>query len=96
MKKAVKYGKQIHPQYAEEFDNGISVGWHRVPWTQGCYGLWTEEKRAEHYENLCQVDGRLVLAGEHASNLPAWQEGAISSAHDAIKRLHQKALSTMA
>lgn len=95
VKKAVEYGKQIHPQYAEEFDNGISVGWHRVPWTQGCYGLWTEEKRAEHYENLCQVDGRLVLAGEHASNLPAWQEGAISSAHDAIKRLHQKALSTV-
>ena len=96
VKKAVQYGKQIHPQYEQEFDNGIAVGWHRVPWTQGCYGVWTEEKREEHYENLCQVDGRLVLAGEHASNLPAWQEGAIASARDAIERLHAKALTTAA
>ncbi|WP_211481011.1 flavin monoamine oxidase family protein [Alteromonas confluentis] len=96
VKKAVEYGKQIHPQYTEEFNNGIAVGWHRVPWTQGCFGAWTEEKREQHYDNLCQVDGRLVLAGEHASHLPAWQEGAISSAHDAIKRLHKKAVATAA
>ncbi|MCW8278450.1 flavin monoamine oxidase family protein [Pseudomonas sp. PCH199] len=88
IKKAVEYGSQIHPQYPVEFDNGIAVGWHRVPWTNGCYGAWTEASRAAHYNNLCQIDGRLVLAGEHASHLPAWQEGAILSAQDAITRLH--------
>ena len=31
---------------------------------------------------------RIVLAGEHASYIPAWQEGAILSALDAIERLH--------
>jgi monoamine oxidase len=94
IKAAVEYGSQIHSQYKEEFLNGISVGWHRVPWSHGCYGMWTEESRAEHYENLCAIDGRLVLAGEHASHLPAWQEGAITSAHDAITRLHHKVTST--
>ncbi len=54
--------------------------------------LWTEATRAEHYDNLCQLDGRIVLAGEHASYLPAWQEGAVTSALDAIGRLHQRAL----
>ena len=44
----------------------------------------------EHYNNLCQIDGRIVLAGEHASYIPAWQEGAILSALDAIGRLHQR------
>lgn len=39
-------------------------------------------------QNLCQIDGRIVLAGEHASYIPAWMEGAILSSHDAIKRLH--------
>jgi monoamine oxidase len=38
------------------------------------------------------MDGRIVLAGEHASFLPAWQEGAVTSAIDAIGRLHHKAL----
>jgi monoamine oxidase len=92
VKKAVEYGAQIHPQYREEFENGISVAWHRVPSNLGCFGVWTEETRAEHYKNLCAIDGRVLLAGEHASELPAWQEGAILSALDAITRLHQRVL----
>jgi monoamine oxidase len=31
-----------------------------------------------------------VLAGEHASLIPAWQEGAVLSSHDAISRLHAR------
>ena len=81
---------RIHPQYKREFENGIAVAWHRVPFTLGCSGDWSEEARKQHYDNLCQIDGRIVLAGEHASALPAWQEGAILSALDAITRLHQR------
>ncbi len=89
--KAVEYGSQIHPQYAKEFDSGIAVAWHRVPSAMGCFGLWSDDNRAEHYDNLCAFDGRIVLAGEHASYLPAWQEGAVTSALDAIDRLQQRA-----
>jgi len=90
--KAVEYGSQIHPQYRQEFDNGVGVAWHRVPGALGCFALWNDATRAEHYDNLCQLDGRIVLAGEHASYLPAWQEGAVTSALDAIGRLHRRAL----
>jgi monoamine oxidase len=92
--KTVAYGANVHRQYLEEFDTGASVAWHRVPWTLGCAGHWTEELRAQHYDNLCAVDGRIVLAGEHASRLPAWQEGAVLSSLDAIRRLHQRALAS--
>lgn len=88
--RTVEWGSQIHPQYRDEFLNGIAVGWHRVPWTQGCFGSWTEAARAEHYKNLCAIDGRILLAGEHASYIPAWQEGGVTSALDAIGRLHQR------
>ena len=87
---AVEYGAKIHPQYEAEFDNGIAVGWHRVPWTNGCFGNWSDDARRTHYRNLCQIDGRIVLAGEHASLIPAWQEGAVESSHDAIRRLHAR------
>ncbi len=90
--KAVEYGSQIHPQYPAEFDNGMAVAWHRSPFTMGCFGMWTEATRAKHYDNLCRFDGRIVLAGEHASYIPAWQEGAVTSALDAIERLHRRAL----
>jgi len=90
VRRAVEYGAQIHPQYQTEFANGIAVSWHRVPWTLGCLGTWTDERRAQHYENLCQIDGRVLLAGEHASYVPGWQEGAVLSSIDAITRLHKR------
>jgi monoamine oxidase len=85
---AVTQGARIHPQYLSEFESGIAVSWSRVPFTNGCFGGWTHESRERHYENLCQIDGRVVLAGEHASYIPAWQEGAVLSSLDAISRLH--------
>jgi monoamine oxidase len=90
--RTVEWGSQIHPQYKEEFLNGVVVSWHRVPWIQGCFGQWSEESRAAHYKNLCEMDGRIMLAGEHASYIGGWQEGAVTSSLDAISRLHQRAL----
>jgi monoamine oxidase len=58
----------------------------------GCFGLWSEASRAAHYNDLCGIDGRIALAGEHASFLSGWQEGAVTSALDAIERLHQRAV----
>ncbi len=89
LQKVLEYGQMIHPQYAQEFDTGVTVAWHRVPWSNGCYGMWTPETRKEHYENLCQIDGRIMLAGEHASRIPAWLEGALLSSRDAVQRLHK-------
>jgi monoamine oxidase len=92
VQKALDYGSQIHPQYRQEFDNGVAVAWHRSPFTMGCYGMWSTDARAKHYDDLCQIDGRIALAGEHASFLGGWQEGAVTSALDAIERLHQRAV----
>ena len=92
--RAVELGVNIHPQYRAEFENGVAVAWHRVPYTLGCAGNWTEKARADHYDNLCQIDGRIVLAGEHASYIPAWQEGAILSSLNAITRLHDRVVKT--
>ncbi|WP_248842643.1 flavin monoamine oxidase family protein [Pseudomonas orientalis] len=93
IEKALYYGSKLHPQYLAEFDSGVSVSWHRNPWTNGCYGQWSNELRAKHYDAICDIDNRVVLAGEHASYIPAWQEGAILSALDCVKRLHTKILS---
>jgi monoamine oxidase len=93
VKAAVEQGAKLHPQYKKEFLDGVAVAWHRVPFTLGCAGRWTQAGRAKHYDNLCAVDNRIVLAGEHCSRLPAWQEGAVLSALDAITRLHKRALS---
>ncbi|GLQ95779.1 flavin monoamine oxidase family protein [Dyella mobilis] len=96
IRRAVEYGSQIHPQYKTEFDNGVAVAWHRSPFTMGCFASWSEALRAKHYDNLCQIDRRIALAGEHVSYLPAWQEGAVTSALDAVERLHQRVMAGVA
>src|SRR5260370_18129300 len=75
--RAVEIGASIHPQYRAEYENGIAVAWHRVPFTLGCAGNWTDKARVEHYHNLCQIDGRIVVAGEPAPFIPAVQQGSI-------------------
>ncbi len=90
VRQALQDGAQIHPQYPAEFENGISVAWHRVPGTMGCAAAWTPQLRAAHYRNVASIDNRIILAGDHVSELPGWQEGAILSALDAVTRLHQR------
>lgn len=88
----LRYASQIHPQVIEEFDTGYSVAWDKVPWILGGYSQWTQEMRDQHYQNLCEIDGRIALAGEHASYMNGWLEGAITSSLDAIGRIHAKAI----
>ncbi len=91
LREVLRMDSQIHPQAAAEYECGMSVGWHRHPATLGCFGDWSGVARERHYPTLLKMDGRLILAGEHASLLPAWQEGAVLSARHAITQLHEKA-----
>jgi monoamine oxidase len=89
---ALEQGGVIHPEnYRKMFMNGASVAWSRVPWTLGCCARWTEETRKEHYQTLVAMENRIVLAGEHASYVGCWMEGALLSSIDAITRLHKRA-----
>lgn len=89
---ALEQGAVFHPEeYRREYANGASVAWSRLPWIMGCTSRWTEETRAQHYANLVTMDGRIVLAGEHASYVGGWMEGSMLSALDAIGQVHARA-----
>jgi monoamine oxidase len=67
----------LHPEYANEVDRGISVAWMKVPFQLGAWG--TSDPGV-----LLTPDGNIFFAGEHLSILQSWQEGAILSAYHAI------------
>jgi monoamine oxidase len=90
---ALAQGSVFHPEhYRREYMNGISVSWPRMPWILGCTSRWTEENRTAHYQNLVALDGRIALAGEHASYYGGWMEGSLLSGLDASERVHKQAL----
>ena len=45
--------RSIHPQYSAEFENGIAVAWHRVPFTLGCAGRLERRRRGQSITTIC-------------------------------------------
>jgi monoamine oxidase len=91
LRRAIEQGAKLHPQYPAEVSHGISVAWSKVPFSDGAWCEWSEENKRNAYPVLLEPDGPFFLAGEHLSNVPAWQEGAILSAHKAVTAIAERA-----
>ncbi|HLI11096.1 MAG TPA: flavin monoamine oxidase family protein [Alphaproteobacteria bacterium] len=87
---AVAGGGRLHPAYAGQVSRGISVAWHKVPQSLGSWADWSPEERKSAYAILNRPDGPIYLAGEHLSYLTGWQEGAILSAHAAVRAIDRR------
>jgi len=70
--------EMLHQQYKTEYENGISVAWHRVPFTLGCAGNWSEAARIS-----CSVTGgaklKRVLMLRHMSDTSIHRKSAVSA-----------------
>ncbi len=87
LQRAVEEGKAIHPNYDEELhrNKAVSVAWGKIPYSLGGWMNWEESARKTAYPILNAPDDSIYFAGEHMSYLTGWQEGAILSAHDAVR-----------
>jgi monoamine oxidase len=90
LEKALQQGEQVHPDYRKYLSAGISVPWHRINHMLGCDTRWTEALRDEFFVLLQRPVGRHYLIGDQISYHPAWQEGAVSSAHYAINEIDRR------
>jgi monoamine oxidase len=88
---ALGQGEKLHPTYRADTRAGVAVAWSKIPFSEGAWCEWTPEARRSAYPVLLEPDGPLFLAGEHLSNLPGWQEGAVLSAQAAVKQIAERA-----
>ncbi len=91
LRRAVEQGAKLHSRYGAEVSHGVALAWSKVPFSWGAWCEWTEEDKRNVYPVLLEPDGPFFLAGEHLSNLPGWQEGAILSAHKAVAAIAARA-----
>jgi monoamine oxidase len=89
---ALEQGARIHPQYHTEFENAFSVAWHRMPWNKGSWATFAGNLRSDAYPLLIEPQGRVYLAGDHASNVNAWMQGALESGRYVATRIHARAV----
>jgi len=79
----------LHPGHGKELEKPLAVAWSKVPYSLGIAARYSSAQDA-NYTLLNQPDGPFHLAGEHLSQVGAWQEGAILSAHRAINLIDKQ------
>jgi monoamine oxidase len=81
----------LHPGKSRLLAKGVTVAWGSTPYSEGVGPMWADfdgergVARGSVYAELLKPEGPIVFAGEHLSYLPTWQEGAVLSAHEALK-----------
>ncbi len=87
---ALADGAEVHANYARDLRHGVSVAWKKIPFSQGGWAEWNQAGRRDAYPVLLAGDGPFLFAGEHMSWLTGWQEGAVLSAHHAVRVLAER------
>ena len=94
---ALDQGSRIHPDYRKYAENFVSIPWHRMNHHMGCTAQWTPETRELYFNYLQQpLSGRHYMMGDQLSYHPGWQEGAFSSAHNALTELQKRVSAELA
>ena len=86
----------LHPGRSKLLRKPVTVAWGLTEYSGGVGAEWPDGggrrgKRGEAYEELLKPEGPILFAGEHLSYQPTWQEGAATSAHEALKLLQSMA-----
>lgn len=86
----------LHPGKSRLLTKGVTVAWGLTPFSEGVSAMWpggpvNPGDRGPVYQELLRPEGPVLFAGEHLSYQPAWQEGAASSAHEALKLVAEMA-----
>jgi monoamine oxidase len=88
---ALEQGSNIHPQYRQDFENGVTVYWATIPYSLGGWAVYTTDVRQKYYPRLNEPDGNIYLCGEHLSYLTGWMAGAFESARSVASRINTQA-----
>ncbi|MDI2589007.1 flavin monoamine oxidase family protein [Psychrobacillus sp. NEAU-3TGS] len=72
---AIIHGEQVY----REFITGTGYSWVRNPYAGGAFTMFKPEQITELSPYIASPEGRVHFAGEHASSVHGWIQGAIES-----------------
>ena len=81
--------EKLHPGHGKELTNPVFCGWSRIPWSEGSW-IASYGGGTGGYDMITQADGPIYFAGDTASHIVGWQEGAALSAHRAVRMISDK------
>lgn len=85
---------ELHPSLASDLSQITKLhvwSWDRYPLAQGAYAFFRPGEHSSLFRELVRSEGRVHLAGEHASLAHSWIQGAIESAIHTVKKISEGA-----
>jgi monoamine oxidase len=77
----------VYPEVRQNFVAGVSKVWDRDPFAKGAYASFTPGQMESFVPAMAAPRGRVYFAGEHASTLTGWIQGAMASGLRAAQSL---------
>ena len=75
--------EKLFPQIRANFEKGLTKCWSEDPWVLGAWG----HPDTRQLETIRRAEGRVHFAGEHASELASWMQGALQSALRVVEEI---------
>jgi len=79
IKLAVNEIEKMFPGSSNLIENTATVAWPNEPYTRGAYMALAPGEVTAHWKTLQEPTGRLFFAGEHATPIQGYMEGAVES-----------------
>jgi monoamine oxidase len=80
---------EVHPNLRRNLETVVIKSWATDPWQRGAYPVYPVGQ-LKWYADICKPEGGVWFAGDHASGLPGWIEGAITSGLKAAREVSAK------
>jgi monoamine oxidase len=71
--------EKVHPGVRLHFELGVSKCWDEDEWARGAYTWFKPGQMTSLTPHVARPEGRVYFAGEHASSMPGWMQGALES-----------------
>ena len=85
----LKVAEKIHPGIGEHFEGGASWAWHEDPWQRGAYPFLYKGQMKRFLPHVATAEGRIHMAGDAASDYPAWMQGALTAGLRAAREVNE-------
>ncbi|MGE5643270.1 MAG: flavin monoamine oxidase family protein, partial [Byssovorax cruenta] len=84
---AVTEIEKLFPGSSELIEHTATIAWQNEEFTRGSYMALSPGQVTAHWEALMTPAGRLFFAGEHATPIQGYMEGAVESGQRAARRI---------
>jgi monoamine oxidase len=71
--------EKLFPGSSDLIEHTATVAWPNEPYTRASYAAFTPGEVTAHWQTLFEPTGRLFFAGEHATPIQGFMEGAVES-----------------